>query len=84
MSSVTGLKVKYETAINRTEPPINNSGLPLDTEYADVIVLLILCDFLIDFNDKDEGNLRGSLPIATDDLKDGDFFVTEDEADFSH
>ena len=60
--------------MNRPNPPIIDIGLPLDTEYADDV----------DFNDEDEENLKALMPIATEVLKDRNFFVNEDKTDFTH
>ena len=68
------LRNRLEAAMNRTNPPISEIGLTLDTEYADDI----------DFNNEDEKNLKVLLPMATEVLKDWNLFVNEDKTDFTH
>jgi hypothetical protein len=68
----TGRRLVIE--IDRPNPPITELGLPLDTEYADDV----------DFNDKEEENLKTLLPMATEILKDWNLFVNEDKTDFTH
>ena len=72
MRCVTSIQVIF--TIDRPNPPINDIGFLLVTEYADDI----------EFNNEDEENLRTPLPLATKVLKDWNLFVNEDKADFTH
>lgn len=66
----TTLYIEY----SRSNPPISDLGMPLDTEYADDV----------DFNDEDENNLKAILPLATDILKTWNLFVNSDKTEFTH
>ena len=59
---------------SRPNPPINDLGMPMDTEYADDV----------DFYDENEDNLLAILPIATDVLKSWNLFVNSDKTELSH
>ena len=58
----------------RPNPPISDTGLPLEWEYSDDT----------DFNDEDRETLEDLLPVCRDVFQEWNLYVNEDKTEFAH